>query len=324
MICPICNSKEVITKSKLYDDRYAYPGEYNLLNCLNCDHKFLDQEFTDSEITAIYTQYYPRSTFKPEVPIPPDSAGKFLSWFNGERASAFRWVPKNVTVLDIGCGFGQSLAYHQSRGCRVYGVEADSNIQSVAMKYGFNVHIGTFNASMYESNYFDYVTMDQVIEHFINPKKALVDVSKILKPKGYAILSTPNAKGWGSRVFGKRWVNWHAPYHLHHFSSRSFRLAADNAGLDIVDIHTITSPEWLYYQWLHLLTYPVIGNSSEFWKSSNKLSKWQKLIFRLITRIHKLKVNHAITKIFDTLGLGDNRVYILKKRSQEKNTHLVK
>jgi hypothetical protein len=33
------------------------------------------------------------------------------------------------------------------------------------------------------------------------------------------IIGTPNANGWGARVFGRYWINWHAPYHLHFFNA---------------------------------------------------------------------------------------------------------
>ncbi len=36
-------------------------------------------------------------------------------------------MPRNVRVLDIGCGFGESLGYYEARGCEAYGVEADEN-----------------------------------------------------------------------------------------------------------------------------------------------------------------------------------------------------
>jgi SAM-dependent methyltransferase len=235
------------------------------------------------------------------------------AWFRGDQASPFRWVPRNVRVLDIGCGFGESLGYHQSRGCDVYGVEADENIRRVADRFGYKVHVGLFDPNVYEAEYFDYVTMSQVIEHVIDPLQTLSGIHRILKPGGVAILSTPYASGWGARVFGQHWINWHAPYHLQFFSVRSMRMAAEKAGLKLEKTMTITPSAWLLCQWMHLACYPSEGEASVFWTPGHSKGRNQYLAMRLLNVLHACKINHIFTRIFDMLNLGDNRLYFLRK-----------
>ena len=245
---------------------------------------------------------------------PHSERGGYSAWFNGLKSSAFRWVPKNIRVLDIGCGFGQSLGYHLARGCDVYGVEADENIRRVISKFGFKVHVGLFDDGNYEANSFDYVTMDQVVEHVTNPVSTLKGVARILKPGGTAILSTPNAQGWGAKVFGKGWINWHTPYHLQFFSKRSIELAAKQAGLILVEVKTITNSEWLFYQWIHLVMYPKLSEPSSFWSpDKGRLTVSQKFSIKVLSLIHRTKINHLLTRFFDGLGYGDNFVFVLKK-----------
>lgn len=78
--------------------------------------------------------------------------------------------------------------------------------------------------------------MDQVIEHVTNPLDILTGINSILKPNGICILSTPNSNGWGAKIFGKKWINWHAPYHLHHFSKQSIEILSKRAGFEIESI----------------------------------------------------------------------------------------
>lgn len=313
MSCPICNALAIAT-SESYDDRYGYPGQFPLMKCPSCGHAFLDCDLSPSQLTELYTNYYPRKSFdvvnyKPAIP-----QSGFSAWFNGVSSSAFRWVPKNVRVLDVGCGFGESLGYHTARGCDVYGVEADENIRRVVEKFGFKVHVGLFDDKVYEQDFFDYVTLDQVIEHVTDPLTTLRGVARILKPGGTAILSTPNAHGWGARLFGKRWINWHSPYHLQFFTRQSMQIAAQQAGLVLAEVKTVTNSEWLLYQWIHLATYPKLGESSWFW-SPNKSGVvfHQKLLVKLLSLLHKTKINHWITRFFDGLSVGDNFVFVLKK-----------
>jgi SAM-dependent methyltransferase len=264
-------------------------------------------------MTNLYTDYYPRSTFNLEEYKPYQEVTGFTAWLDGAYRSAFRWVPKNVSVLDIGCGFGETLGYHKVRGCDVYGVEADENIRRIAEKYGFKVHVGLFTPDMYESDFFDYVTMDQVIEHMIDPVVTLQGVARVLKPGGVAILSVPNAAGWGAKTFGRRWINWHAPYHLHHFSLRSVKMAAEKAGLAVEEVKTITSSDWLHLQWIHLLMFAKIGEPSPFWSPRGRRSFKNGLILRFLHYFHVTRVNHIITRFFDAIGRGDNYLFFMRK-----------
>lgn len=312
--CPICKQQHMHTDKQLYDDRYGYPGLFSLLTCNLCGHVFLQGDFPPELLRDLYSNYYPRSKFELEDHRPYLEAGGFKAWFDGEKSSTFRWVPENVRVLDIGCGFGESLGYHQARGCDVYGVEADENIRRVADRFGYKVHVGLFDPSVYEGDYFDYVTMSQVIEHVTDPVQTLRGIARILKPGGVAILSTPNASGWGARLFGRRWINWHAPYHLHFFSGRSMRLAAAQAGLEVERTVTLTPSAWLHYQWIHLISYPLPGKPSVFWAPGGKWTLPQKAVLKVLSVMHRCKVDHVITRLFDALGYGDNRLYFLRKR----------
>ena len=312
--CPVCNSLPILIGER-YDDRYGYHGAFPLLKCQNCGHAFLQGEFSPELLRDLYSNYYPRSTFDLESYRPFQEREGFKDWLDGEKSSTYRWVPRDVRVLDIGCGFGESLGYHQARGCDVYGVEADENIRRVAVKFGYKVHVGLFDASVYEPGFFDYVTMNQVIEHVTDPLSTMRGVARILKPGGTAILSTPNASGWGAKIFGRRWINWHAPYHLQFFSRRSMQLAAEQAGLVVAEVNTITNSEWLYYQWIHLVTYPKPGEPSRFWSHNyDDMTLLQRRILRVLAIIHRNKIDHLFTRFFDSLGLGDNYVFILKKQ----------
>ncbi len=274
----------------------------------------MDCKMTTGQISELYTNYYPRRTFSLDQFKPHVEVGRMDAWLNGLNSSAFRKVPENVRVLDVGCGFGQSLGYHTARGCDVYGVEADENIRRVAKKFGYKVHVGLFDDSIYEPEFFDYVTMDQVIEHVTVPLSTLRGVARILKPGGTAIFSTPNSSGWGARFFGRRWINWHTPYHVQFFSRRSMQLAAEQSGLVVAEVKTITNSEWLYYQWIHLVMYPKPGEPSRFWTPNHHdrtLPEWR--ILRVLELMHRIKINHLLTRFFDSLGLGDNYVFVLKK-----------
>jgi 2-polyprenyl-3-methyl-5-hydroxy-6-metoxy-1,4-benzoquinol methylase len=195
MKCPICSSSKLVFLMPVYDDRYGYDGRFPLHQCKECEHKFLHASFNQDTLKTIYTDYYPRSALHLESYEPRKEIRGFRSWLNGEKRLAYCWVPKNVRILDIGCGFGETLGYHRSRGCDAYGVDVDENIRRVAEAFHFNVHVGPFDPDLYNPGFFDYVTMDQVMEHVTDPLETLRGIARILKPGGAVILSTPNAAG---------------------------------------------------------------------------------------------------------------------------------
>lgn len=315
MNCPICPSVDLTTKGARYDDRYGYPGLFELFKCKHCGHTFLNQHFSPTELGKLYSEYYPRSKFTLESHKPYRPVYGIYAWLDGEMSSPFRWVPEKVTVLDIGCGFGESLGYHQSRGCLAYGVEADENIRRVAEHFGYNVHVGLFDPNVYVEGFFDYVTMSQVIEHVVAPDVVLRGIAKVLKPNGIAILSTPNPDGIFSKFFGKYWINWHTPYHLHFFTMSSMQIALKESGLILESVRSITPSAWLHYQWMHLITFPAPGRKSIFWMPQTQtLTGQSRLLFRILYILHRLKINHVITRIADAFGVGDNRLYFLRKK----------
>jgi 2-polyprenyl-3-methyl-5-hydroxy-6-metoxy-1,4-benzoquinol methylase len=310
--CRICGGN-IDLENCVYDDRYGYSDFFYIYKCISCGHRFLNCEFTSAQLVELYTDYYPRSTYDVSKYKPAESAHGFSAWLNGVARSAYCWIPENVRVLDIGCGFGESLGYHKARGCDVYGVEADENIRRVADSYGFNVHVGLFDPDQYEPDFFDYVTLDQVIEHVIDPIETLRGIARVLKPGGVAILSTPNSNDWGARLFGHRWINWHAPYHIQHFSRASMRIAAEKSGMLVERARTLTSSEWLHYQWNHMLMYPSMGEPSPFWSPKVKRKLADKLILVALSLVHRSKINHIITRLFDSLSVGDNYLFFLRK-----------
>jgi SAM-dependent methyltransferase len=311
--CPVCRSQAQPSIRDLYDDRYGYSGLFTMYACRDCGHRHLAAQFEPRQLTRLYSQFYPRSQFSlDDFKAYPERDG-LAAWWNGERSGAYRWVPKGVRVLDIGCGFGQTLAYHQARGCEVWGVEADENIRRVADRFGFKVHVGLFDASLYEPDYFDYVTLDQVIEHSTDPGAMMRGVARVLRRGGRAILTTPNAASPLARILGRRWLHWHTPYHLQFFSQESMRLSAAQAGLQVDRRVTVASSEWLHYQWLHFFALPGLGARSAFWCPGVEQHLMYRYLRRPLAAAHRWKINHLVTRAMDALGMGDNQIFFLRR-----------
>ncbi len=312
--CPVCGSAGVgPSLTGLYDDRYGYPGRFDLFACAACGHQFLDAVFSAEELQQLYTNFYPRAERQLEQWQPHRELGAIRLWLGRGRNAVFRWVPRGVKVLDVGCGFGESLGYHRARGCEVWGVETDENIRRVAGRFDFKVHVGVFRAADFPRDYFDFVTLDQVIEHAADPVTLLRDAAAVLRPGGTVLVSTPNARSLMARALGPRWAHWHTPYHLQLFSRQSLAAAAQAAGLRVRWCRILTSPQWYHFQWLHLLSRPAPGVPSAFWTTGRAWPRTRWLARKFFSGLNRLGFNHAVSFVFDHLGQGDNLVMALER-----------
>lgn len=316
--CPICQSEKTKFLFEHYDDRFGYPGMFHLDRCADCGHIFLRETFTPQELTDMYCNYYPRKLFDIESWKPYPETKGFFAWLDGDNARSHRWVPKNVKVLDIGCGYCETLGYHQARGCEAWGCEADTNSQKIAERYGFkNFKLGLFNPDDYEKEYFDYVTIFQVLEHCANPKLTLEQIRTILKPGGKLIISIPNLRCIGRYFFGRGWLNWHTPYHLNIYSDKSFRFLADETGFNVIEWKSLTNSLHLLVQWAFMVIRSrKMGVASPLCETDGHFSNAQKKRWdvRLYNFLEKTRSYAWLERLSDACGIGEHGLYFAEKR----------
>ena len=80
-------------------------------------------------------------------------------------------------VFDIGCGDCSSLIEINNLGAKAFGIEADTNVKSIAKSLNLKVHFGSVEDNPFSGKKFDLIVMNQVIEHIPEPDKCI----KIIK-----------------------------------------------------------------------------------------------------------------------------------------------
>ena len=321
--CPICHSERTRFLFEGWDLQFGYPDSAFVYQCRNCDHVFVAGTLTSEQLTDMYTNYYPRGNFNVDDYEPYKEKKGFLYWLDGEEGLAFRHVPKNVRVLDIGCGYCEALGYHKARGCEVYGVEADENARKIADRYGFNVHIGLFDPSQYEPEYFDYVTMNYVLEHVVDPLQTLQEVSRVLKPGGKYIASVPNPTALARYTFGRYWSAWHLPFHRHFFSRRAVKILAEKTGYAVVSMQSATESVCLLCDWARLFTLGAkgkaapkysqcFGKDSDFRGMNPEMKK--RFDIELFLFLKRIRLFSIPMRIADLFGMGDSFLFVFEKK----------
>jgi 2-polyprenyl-3-methyl-5-hydroxy-6-metoxy-1,4-benzoquinol methylase len=141
------------------------------------------------------------------------------------------------SLLDFGCGTGGLCQVAKEYGLHVTGIEPDPNAREKARKCGGLRAYASLDSLRKEqaAPQFDFITMWDVVEHLREPWKELKELSTVLRPEGWLLLSTMNAGSLRAIVERQRWVNMINPTHFYYFTRRSLRSVFDRSGFMSID-----------------------------------------------------------------------------------------
>lgn len=107
-------------------------------------------------------------------------------------------------ILDIGCGTGKNIEQLQSLGI-VYGLDNSPQAINFCLKRGLrNIKLGQAEKINFPNNYFDIVTVLDVLEH-ADDKLVLKEINRVLKKNGLIIITVP--------AFSWLWSKWDEALH---------------------------------------------------------------------------------------------------------------
>ncbi len=122
---------------------------------------------------------------------------------------AASWVTPGATVLDLGCGKGDLLAYlKQEKNVKGTGIELDEQKAAICIQRGLSVMQGDISDEIldYPDNSFDYVIVSQTLQQVYDPPSLIRSILRVGKK---SILSFPNFSHWRVRL--QLLLTGHAP-----------------------------------------------------------------------------------------------------------------
>ncbi len=225
MNCLICGSpkaKDIFLEDEIFVQR-----------CLNCRH--------------VYSSYSGQDNFAGYFSDDVSTENHF--WWREAHNNIFQTFRKfflyggSGRLLDFGCGLGYFLASIKlDQNCSQWtaqGVEISAPACDYAKtKLGLlDIHCGTLSGAVYQKNYFNIVTMWDVIEHLPDPRPTLKEIRELLDSGGIIFLATPNInvqlpKARLKKIL-KRGRGGHyleARDHLHNYSPTTMRRLLGECG----------------------------------------------------------------------------------------------
>jgi 2-polyprenyl-3-methyl-5-hydroxy-6-metoxy-1,4-benzoquinol methylase len=214
------------------------------VKCKNCHLIYINPIERASKINADYSKM--ENTDAPIIRQPRLSATK-------SQVRLIKRYGNGTHLLDIGCGEGFFLFNASKAGYTTKGVELSQDAAAYARReFGLDVEGKPFEKMQLPENYFDVVTIWQVLEHLPYPLATLKEIHRILKPGGLLATSTPDIEGIMAKIFRRKWWNLRS-LHINQFTAKTLTDMLNRAGF-----RNVFSTSYKEYISLSMLVIPVL------------------------------------------------------------------
>lgn len=214
--CYFCNSKNIKKIKSI--------KKIDIFSCKNCQLGFIEKKN--------YYKYEPERLYN------------FLEYANESKKLFRRYeiLAKEVLkykskgeLLDVGAGYGLvSSIFSRSGKFKINIVEPNNSIKYLKpKKYRINkiLYEKFFNTQKVQVKY-DLILMFDIIEHFKNPFKNLINTKSILKKDGVLVIQTPNYLSLMAYLCSN-WSWWMIEDHKYFFTTRSLKSFLSKSGYKI-------------------------------------------------------------------------------------------
>jgi len=231
IICDIDDTHLVIKKKS-----------FNVVRCKRCDLVYLNPRLEEQELINFYNRQ--KESIKENIAIMQTESGHHA--YNIKKfETAIRLIKSNKkhikNIFDLGCSSGIFLHTAAQEGWKPHGSDVNRKlIEENKKKYGDQIKLQIGERIDFPDQYFDAVTLLDVIEHLPNPIRTLKEVSRVLKEDGIVVITTPNIDGFFPiityNLFNKSigaWDHPTPPGHVFQFSRKTIKKIINKAGLGL-------------------------------------------------------------------------------------------
>ncbi len=214
------------------------------VKCKNCHLIYVNPIEKASKINGDYSKMG-----NPDAPIIRESRLRAAK----SQLGLIKNYKNGTTLLDVGCGEGFFLFNASKAGYTAKGIDISQDAAEYARReFGLNVEAKPFKELQFPENYFDVVTLWQVLEHVPYPLMVLKEVHRILKPGGLLATSTPDIEGIMAKIFRRKWWNLRR-LHINQFTAKTLADMLNRAGFK-----NVFSTKYKEYICISMLVIPVL------------------------------------------------------------------
>jgi ubiquinone/menaquinone biosynthesis C-methylase UbiE len=235
-----------------------------------------------------------------------------------DTINKFKKIESNTMFLDVGCGVGSLILSFKRAGACSVGIDTDQNALLIARKrlneYDFaesaHLVLSVGEELPFKNNTFDVITTITVLEHVKDPKKAISECLRILKPKGILYIFVPNYMSFWEGHYKMLWLP------LFPKSLAKVYLKLRNRNPTFLDSINYITPKYLLNILDELKVSNVHNLSIErfFWKINNpKEISYIKPLIHVISTLNRFKIFYPMVWILGKMGLYTPIILIVEK-----------
>jgi len=160
----------------------------NVLICNDCNIIRQSLKMTEIEYFSFYKNDYYNSFQKNRGTATYDERYQHDRNISKLRLKEYqKYLKPNIKILDIGSSNNAFVDLMNEKNYDAYGLELSNEAKK--FKKVFNNDLLKLS---FLSEEFDFITLHDVIEHFIEPQKYIIEIYRILSQKGKLIIDLPN------------------------------------------------------------------------------------------------------------------------------------
>lgn len=246
--CLFCGGELDRIEEGVWDTRFGVPDKFDIARCTRCGLEQTVPRPNRADLDRYYATYYN---------FGGSGEGRYARWRERFLLSrfyrfflaldgdiSFHRVHGSGRLIDIGCNEGRGLKLYRRNGFAAEGLEINPVARAAARQAGFVVH-GQSIEDFAPARPYRVAVLSNVLEHALDPAAMLGHVARILEPGGEVWISCPNSRSFLRDWFAAKWLNWHVPFHISHFSPRTLLAVLERAGFAAAPIRTLTPALWI-------------------------------------------------------------------------------
>ena len=245
--CPICKSdkrKEIGTPKTNKISSEFINKDYKIVQCLNCELYYASPpiDFSSSQWADLYNSEYFANQSNLLI---KRRKGELSKRFDNAENLCLK-KNKVFRYLDVGAGEGKGLLEALARGWEATGIDiVDNRIEEAKLKEIKFIKSDLIESDLQE-NYFDFIYVDSVVEHVLNPYEYLSKIKSLLKDGGVIYIGVPNEdclfnsvrrlvfNFTGKKHESEKIKPFDSPYHVIGFNKSSLRSFFNDLGLRVL------------------------------------------------------------------------------------------
>jgi 2-polyprenyl-3-methyl-5-hydroxy-6-metoxy-1,4-benzoquinol methylase len=245
--CPICSSngkKEIgFPKTNLISKRLV-DKEFKIVQCNTCQLYYVSPkiDFDSSQWSELYNSEY----FSNQSNWLVKRRKKELAERFDKAKSLIENKSQKLKYLDVGAGEGKGLLEAHRRGWEATGIDIVDNRLQAAKLSDIKFIKSNLLQSELPENYFDFIYVDSVVEHVLNPVEYLLKIKKLLNTGGVIYIGVPNEdclfnsvrklvfKVTGKKVESEKIKPFDSPYHVIGFNDYSLKYFFEKVGMKVL------------------------------------------------------------------------------------------